>query len=62
MFTTFLCFYHSLVAGNVNGRLKSLFSKVNNILKKTGQFDVCKIKNRDNMYICVVLFTWHEDI
>lgn len=62
MFTTFLCFYHSLVAGNVNGRLKSLFSKVNNVLKKTGQFDVCKIKNRDNMYICVVFFTWHKDI
>ena len=35
-----VCVFHSLVAGNVNGRLKTLFAKVNNVLKKTGQFDV----------------------
>ena len=42
----FLCIFpHRLVAGDVEGKFEQLFTRVGNIQKKSGQFDVsiCEI-------------------
>lgn len=39
---------YSLACGDVGGRLNGLFSRVQSIQKKSGQFDVSQIPNNQN--------------